>query len=107
MQTSVSQKMRKLLFCDCATIGIFFRISATGIVHRFCSNETIPNIANFVSVSCSYKHAFIVDNVDHTDYEADFCEPCFDEDGCNGASGYGPIALLIVVPVTLMKILSF
>lgn len=85
----------------------FFRISATGIVYRFCSNETIPNIANFVSVSCSYKHAFIVDNVDHTDYEADICEPCFDEDGCNGASEYGPLALLIVVPVTLMKILSF
>lgn len=72
-----------------------------------CSNETIPNIVGFVSVSCSYKHVFRVDNVDHTDCEADTCEACYDDDGCNGSSKFGPIAVLIAVPVTLMKILSF
>lgn len=64
-------------------------------------------MVDFVSVKCSLEHLFIVNNVRHSDYEADICETCFDEDGCNAASKCGAITLLIAFSVALMKILSF
>lgn len=33
------------------------------------------------------------------------CVPC-DSDGCNGASQYGPVAIMIAIPVIIMNIAS-
>lgn len=33
------------------------------------------------------------------------CDKC-DSDGCNGASEYGPVAMMIAIPVIIMKITS-
>lgn len=33
------------------------------------------------------------------------CEKC-ETDGCNGATQYGPIAILIVLPIAIVKFLS-
>lgn len=37
--------------------------------------------------------------------DKDVCETC-DSDGCNDASQYGPVALLTVIPVAIMKVLT-
>lgn len=36
--------------------------------------------------------------------KTEFCETC-DTDGCNGAAQYGPVALLVAIPVAITKIL--
>lgn len=37
---------------------------------------------------------------------ADICEICNERDGCNGASEYRPIAMMIAIPIVVIKILS-
>lgn len=36
--------------------------------------------------------------------KTEFCETC-QTDGCNGAAQYGPVALLVAIPVAVAKIL--
>ncbi|XP_055683099.1 uncharacterized protein LOC129789974 [Lutzomyia longipalpis] len=38
--------------------------------------------------------------------ETEFCETC-SHDGCNGASQYGPVALLVAIPAVLAKVLAW
>lgn len=37
---------------------------------------------------------------------ADICEICNERDGCNGAAEYRPIAMMIAIPIVIMKILA-
>lgn len=59
------------------------------IIRRLCSAT-----ANAADEACKANGA---DNI---------CEKC-DTDGCNGAIQYGPIAILIVLPIAIAKFLLF
>lgn len=79
-------------------------------MHFFYFSISKANDVKTVSRSCYWedKNASKNDCMNnkvppHTENE--FCETC-DTDGCNGASQFGPVALLITVPVAIAKILS-
>lgn len=38
---------------------------------------------------------------------ADICEICNDRDGCNGASKYESIAIMIAIPIAIMTFFLF
>lgn len=88
----------------------FFINSASGVVYRLCSNDTIANIgsiASYFNVECNYERSYVIRGDNRVDFHADTCEACIDSDGCNGASQYGPLTVMIAIPMALMKILSF
>lgn len=53
---------------------------------------------------CSMNHA--EDETTCQDLEASICEFC-SKDGCNGAGHYGPITLLVAIPVIIAKMFTF
>lgn len=76
----------------------FFINSAAGYVHRFCSSETVTDITKNINFRCIFPP---------DDYRADICKACIDGDGCNGASQFGPITVMIAIPMAIIKFLSF
>lgn len=71
-----------------------------------CSNETVSKMANIFPISCTFKKAVIVGGSQHAEDEASICETCIEGDGCNGATGasqIGSIAVIIAIPMAIIK----
>lgn len=72
-------------------VCIYLSLIATGKVRRECSSSKEEAIAG-----CKLIGGMV---------GFDQCEIC-ESDGCNGATQYGPAALLICIPLVIVKILS-
>lgn len=70
-----------------------FLVNNKSVVSRSCYWEDI----NAPKDACA--------NANTPEYiKTEFCETC-NFDGCNGAAQYGPIAMLVIIPAVLAKLL--
>lgn len=92
LQRTIEFSSLVILLIILVRIFFFENDLANGIIYRQCANneEDAKNVCK-----------------DKAGGAADFCEIC-KEDSCNGSLQYGPVMLLIAIPVAiLMKISSF
>lgn len=77
---------------------------------HFSFSRTIAvNDKLVISRSCYWEHMDAhkndcLNNNTPSYIKTEFCETC-STDGCNGATQYGPVALLVAIPVAVAKIL--
>lgn len=68
----------------------------------------VPGLKKIDGFSCVFPKSSIVEGAEDVENHAQICEACYDRDGCNGASSqYAPIAVVIAIPMAILKILSY
>lgn len=95
----------RFFFCS----SLLFPKSESGAVYRYCSNHTLENDVPIDTFTCTIKTVYNTGNSRQFTVDvSDICEACNDsEGGCNGASQYGPVAVMIAIPMAIIKILAF
>lgn len=62
-----------------------------------------PTITRLCAKTPEEATKFCTDSAGQKDFKCNICET----DGCNGAAQYGPVALLVLIPVAIAKMFTF
>jgi len=107
----INEQQRRWSFVDCSyPPGQLNPYSQSSTQRAVCKKtKQLVNDKYVISRSCFWENINArkdecLNNSTPSYIRTEFCETC-STDGCNGAAQYGPIALMVLIPAVLAKIL--